>query len=156
MDILIYIPAGATKPVPLFLNVSFAPNAEVVDDPGIRAGYTFDREARRDQVQRTGRFGRLNPEIFLSKGIGFATICYSEIEPDFAEGLKYGIRGYYLKEGQTYPAPDEWGAISAWSWGLSRVMDYLETDSQIDAKKVALCGSSRLGKTVLWTGCRDT
>jgi hypothetical protein len=156
MDILIYIPAGATKPVPLFLNVSFAPNAEVVDDPGIRAGYTFDREGRRVQVQRTGRFGRLNPEIFLSKGIGFATICYSEIEPDFGEGLKYGIRGYYLKEGQTYPAPDEWGAISAWSWGLSRVMDYLETDSQIDAKKVALCGSSRLGKTVLWTGCRDT
>lgn len=92
---------------------------------------------------------------FLSQGIGFATVNYSEIEPDFGDGIKYGIRGYYLKKGQEYPAPDEWGAISAWSWGLSRAMDYLETDPLVDASKVALFGVSRLGKTVLWTGARD-
>ena len=156
MDILIYLPADASGPVPLFLNISFSPNLSVVDDPGIKAGYMWGRDGQRVKAQSSGRFGRMDPNIFLSRGIGFATIYYGDIEPDFADGIKYGIRGHYLKEGQDYPAPDEWGAISAWSWGLSRAMDYLETDTQIDSKKVTLFGVSRLGKTVLWTGCRDT
>ncbi len=155
MDILIYIPANATKPVPVFFNVGFMPNATVTDDPGIKAGLMRDPKGNLVPVQRKGGFGRMDVNQFLSQGIGFATVNYSEIEPDFGDGIKYGIRGYYLKEGRDYPAPDEWGAISAWSWGLSRAMDYLETDPLVDAQKVALFGVSRLGKTVLWTGARD-
>jgi len=156
MEILIYLPAGSTGPVPVFFNVSFSANCSVVDDPGIKDGFTWGRDGKKVPALRTGRFGRMDPDIFLSQGIGFATVCYGDIEPDFADGIKYGIRGYYLKPGQDYPAPDEWGAISAWSFGLSRAMDYFVTDKQIDSKKIALFGVSRLGKTVLWTGCRDT
>jgi hypothetical protein len=156
MDILIYVPAGAVKPVPLFFNVRLSPNATVVDDPGIKRGFMWGSDGKKVPVQRTGRFGGLDLNKFLSQGIGFATVYCGDIEPDFAEGIKYGIRGHYLKEGTEYPAPDEWGAISAWSWGLSRAMDYFETDPMIDAGKVALFGVSRLGKTVLWTGARDT
>src|SRR5690606_2001058 len=79
-----------------------------------------------------------------------------DIEPDFKEGVNYGIRSKYLEPGEATPKDDEWGAIAAWSWGLSRAMDYFETDEQIDASRVALQGISRLGKTVLWTGARDT
>jgi hypothetical protein len=156
MELLIYLPAGAKKPVPVFFNVSFSPNIQVVNDPGIKAGYTWGRDGKKVPAGQTGGFGRLDPNMFLSQGIGFATVCYGDIEPDFATGVKYGIRGYYLKQRQEYPAPDEWGAISAWSWGLSRAMDYFVTDKQVDSKKIALFGVSRLGKTVLWTGCRDT
>ena len=155
MNILIYLPSGAEKPVPLFFNASFTPNATVVDDPEIKGGFMRDMKGNMVPVQRKGGFGRMNIDQFLSQGIGFATVCYGEIEPDFAEGIEYGIRSLYLKDGQKYPADDEWGAISAWSWGLSRAMDYFETDPQIDSKKVALFGVSRLGKTVLWTGARD-
>ena len=156
MDLLIYLPAGANKPVPLFFSIGFAPNATVVDDPGIKAGFVPGKDGKKIPVQRKSGFGRMDISPFLSEGIGFATVNYGDIEPDFGEGIKYGIRGYYLKEGQEYPAPDEWGAISAWSWGLSRAMDYFETDPMIDSKKVVIFGVSRLGKTALWTGVRDS
>lgn len=48
-----------------------------------------------------------------------------------------------------------WATISAWSWGASRVLDYLETDEQIDTKKVTVAGHSRGGKTALWAGATD-
>lgn len=155
MDILIYLPAKATGPVPLFLNFSFSPNATIADDPGIKAGTMWGRDGKRVPVSRTGGFGRMNITQFLDEGLGFASIYYGDIEPDFALGYKCGIRSYYSKPDTAYPAPDQWGAISAWSWGLSRAMDYFETDPQIDSKKVAVFGISRLGKTVLWTGARD-
>lgn len=155
MDILIYIPADAKKPVPLFFNLSFSPNATVADDPGIKADKMWGRAGERIPVDRGRSFGRLDINRFLSQGIGFATVYYGDIEPDFPEGIKYGIRGHYLKDGQDYPAPNEWGAISAWAWGLSRAMDYFEKDAQIDDEKVAVFGISRLGKTVLWAGALD-
>lgn len=155
MDVLIYLPAKAKGPVPLFLNISFSPNATVVNDPGIKAGTMWGRDGKKVPVTRSGGFGRMNISQFLDEGIGFATIYYGDIEPDFAKGYKYGIRSYYERPDTAYPAPDKWGAISAWAWGMSRAMDYFETDPQIDAGKVAVFGISRLGKTALWTGVRD-
>ena len=156
MDLLIYLPANSKGPVPVFFNVGFSANSTVTNDPGVKQGYIWGKEGKRVPVPKGGQFGRTNIDQFLSQGIGFATVYYGDIEPDFADGVKYGIRGYYLKPGQDYPAPDEWGAISAWSWGLSRAMDYFETDKDIDARKIVLFGVSRLGKTVLWTGAHDT
>jgi hypothetical protein len=154
-ELLEYLPANATGPVPLLLQISFSPNANVVDDPGIKPGEMWGRDKKRVPAPPPYPAGRVDVAPFLASGIGFATLYYGDIEPDFIGGIPSGIRGQYLKPGQTKFAPDEWGAIAAWAWGLSRVMDYLETDKGVDAKRVALLGSSRLGKTVLWTGATD-
>ena len=47
--------------------------------------------------------------------------------------------------------PDDWGALRAWAWGAARALDYFETDSLIDAKKVGIEGVSRYGKAALVT-----
>ena len=154
-ELLMYLPVDAKGPVPLLLQISFSPNANVVDDPGIKPGEMWSRDHKRVPAPPANAAGRVDVLPFLASGIGFATLYYGDIEPDFLGGIPFGIRGRYLKPGETKFAPDEWGAIAAWSWGLSRVMDHLETQPGIDAKRVALLGSSRLGKTVLWTGAND-
>lgn len=156
LDLLIYLPPDATEPVPIFLNVSFAPNSSVVADSAIKPSEVWDREQREQVPAPTGRtFGRLDVLPFIEAGIGVATVYYADLDPDFPDGATLGIRGVYLDEGEHEPAPDEWGAIAAWSWGLRRVMDYFETDLDIDEERVALFGTSRVGKTVLWTAARD-
>jgi hypothetical protein len=155
MDLLVYLPAGARKPVPLLLNIGFSANSSTVDDPGVKPGESWGRDKKRVPAPKGG-IGHLNVEPFLAAGFGVATVYYGDIDPDFLGGVPNGVRAPYLKPGQTEPAPDEWGAISAWAWGLSRAMDYLETDKGVDAKRVAIFGVSRLGKTVMWAGAHDT
>jgi len=154
-DLLIYLPAKGGKPAPLLLNIGFMPNCQMVSDPGVREGKVWNMEKQRVAAGHESPFPKIDVLQFIERGYGFATVYYGDIEPDFKEGLPHGIRSQYLKPGQTAPAPDEWGAIAAWAWGLSRAMDYFETDPGIDAKRVVVTGVSRLGKTALWTAAGD-
>ncbi len=90
----------------------------------------------------------------ISRGWGYATIAYQDIQPDRKTSLDEGVIGRTRRAGET-PAPDEWGAISAWAWGASRAIDYLATDSSVNAGRIALFGHSRLGKTALWASAND-
>jgi hypothetical protein len=155
MNLLIYLPAAAKKKVPLLLNISFSAPNQIAGDPGVAVGEIWNREGKKVKADQPGAFGKLDIEQFIDAGFGFATVYYGDIEPDFKGGIKYGIRGRYLKPGQTEPGRDEWGAIAAWAWGLSRALDYFEKDKRIDSRRIALQGASRLGKTVLWAGARD-
>ena len=155
MDLLIYLPKNSNGKVPLFFTISFTANNLTVDDPGVRVGEIWTSDGKKVKADQPSRFRATNVEQFIDAGYGFATVYYGDIDPDFKDGFEHGIRKEFLKSGETNPQKDEWGTISAWSWGLSRAMDYFEKDEQIDAEKIALMGVSRLGKTVLWTGIRD-
>ena len=75
------------------------------------------------------------------------------IAPDWEAKCEYkaGVYPLYDKERDE----KSWATISAWSWGTSRVLDYIETDDELDATKVAVSGHSRGGKTALWAGATD-
>jgi hypothetical protein len=179
MDLLLYIPNAATKPVPAFLGLNFYGNQCVSKDPGIalseawmRANKEYGIENNRaTEATRGVHASRWLIEKIVQRGYATVTAYYGDLEPDHAEGWKDGIRAVLKNQSpgrSTSSAPtaaprgapddaamDDWGAIGAWAWGLSRALDYLETDPAIDAKRVAVHGHSRLGKTSLWAGAQD-
>jgi hypothetical protein len=164
VDVLLYLPANATGPVPVLLNFGWAGNnLAAATDPGVKVGRQWSPQEKK-RVPSTppppgGRGGgpgrNVNVMQVVERGYGFAIFNYNDIDVDTLDALQHGIRAAYLKPGQTECAPDEWGAVAAWGWGASRIIDWFETEPAIDAKRIAITGASRLGKTVLWTAARD-
>jgi hypothetical protein len=172
MHLLLFVPAQARKPVPVFTGLNFEGNQTVDADPAITLGdvwvkapgaggpQTSNERARhvkqRATEQSRGKAaGRWQVENIVAHGYALATAYYGDIEPDFDGGFQYGVRSLYLKNGQTKQAPNEWGALGAWAWGLSRAVDYLQTDHDIDPKEIIAFGHSRLGKAAVWAGAQD-
>jgi hypothetical protein len=137
VTMMIYTPSKAAKPVPLILIINFGGGPPVEGRPAMQFN---DPPVAAD---------------ILARGWGYAMVGYQDIQPDRLNTFNQGVIGLTLPAGQEQPKPDEWGTISAWSWGLSRIIDYFESDKLVDAKKIAVQGHSRLGKTVLWASAMD-
>jgi hypothetical protein len=93
--------------------------------------------------------GPSSAEQLIAAGWGYATIVPASIQGDNGAGLTKGIIGLVNKG--LPRKPDDWGSLRAWAWGAARGLDYLETDSGVDAKKVGIEGVSRYGKAALVT-----
>ncbi len=107
-------------------------------------GATPAAAATAPQVGRPATPGPTWQEQVVAKGWGYASIRPGSIQADNGAGLTQGIIGL-VNKGQPRKA-DDWGALKAWTWGTSRLLDYFETDKAVDAKRVALEGHSRYGK----------
>ncbi len=134
----VLIPPSARKPVPAFLFIN-------------------NREPEAADPSRRVRKDFWSAEAILARGYAAAVVRTDDIEPDRAGALQegQGVRAA-LADAMTQTLPAErWGALAAWAWGASRVMDYLQTDAAIDAGRVAIVGHSRGGKAALWAAATD-
>jgi hypothetical protein len=158
MVMLLYLPRSS-KPVPVFLGYNFGGNHSVTDEKDIFVTNSWMRNDsatgvtnnRASEAGRGKAASRWPVREIISRGYGLATIYYGDVDPDFDDGFKNGVHGLYDQQRDS----SSWGTIAAWAWGLSRAMDYIETDSSIDSKRVIVIGHSRLGKTALWAGATD-
>jgi len=159
MELLVYLPNAVKGPVPLFLGLNFDGNFTTTaeKDLPVPTHYVLGLflktklpDHRATEALRGKDVTMWPYDAILARGYGIATACYGEIEPDQPDQWWHGPRVFGPPT-----AGDSWGEIGAWSWALSRALDYLETNPRVDPRRVAVFGFSRLGKTAMWAGAQD-
>mgnify|MGYP002624876272 CR=1 FL=1 len=157
IHLLVYLPKKHKGPVPVFAGINFMGNWAVSDDPAIllpdkkmRGAYGIVENLERGREKRRWPLDRI-----ISSGFGLVTFYRGDADPDFNDGFRNGLTPLIYRNGQKWPEADQWGSISVWAWALSRVMDYIEKDADLDQSRVAVIGHSRLGKAALWAGACD-
>jgi hypothetical protein len=159
VDVLMYLPAKAGGPVPAFVGLNFNGNHTVHSDPGIALPTTWVRDDPKKGVvgnratdrTRGVEASRWQVEKVVGRGYAVVTAYYGDIFPDRADGRRDSVTALFPGE----LGASDWNAVGAWAWGLSRIADYLVGAGEIDARRIAVHGHSRLGKAALWAGAQD-
>jgi type 1 glutamine amidotransferase len=153
--LLLVIPNKAKGPVPVFVGMNFPGNHALVNDPAIRipTAWTYPGPGvKNNKATAAGRGKQIDTwaiEQTIDRGYAVATFHNGDIDPDERDvRSRGGIRPFLNPKGDT-------ATIAAWAWGIHRVVDYLLTLKEIDSKKIAVVGHSRLGKTALLAAAFD-
>jgi hypothetical protein len=150
--LVLFVPTGQGAPAPVFLGVRLFDNDAQRPQPGTPLELARPLPTGIAEADLPGE--RLM-ETILRRGYAVGNIDVEEVAPDDNARYRRGIIGLYGGADEADRGADEWGALGAWAWSLSRALDYVETDAQLDAKRVAVIGHSRGGKTALWAGAQD-
>ncbi len=159
VTVLIYRPNNVSEPVPVFMGLNFQGNHTISEDPAVLLTASWvpkdeDHGVFSNQATDTNRGLRVRRyplEMIIDRGYALVTAYYGDFYPDHMDGQDNSVHSLF--EHDTNIAG--WGAIGAWSWGMSRMLDYLEQDEGINASQVIAFGHSRLGKAALWASAQD-
>ena len=147
----LYLPLNADKPLPAFLFI-FTQNPQKnskFDEKGNLVWVPENADEIRDGAHV------IPVKDVTDRGFAIALMPTRNVYPDWQEHAEFK-QGVFAAYKHLKPRTNNsWAGISAWSWGAERVMDYFETDSDIDEKNVAVLGFSRGGKAALWTAACD-
>ncbi|MDO5552492.1 MAG: acetylxylan esterase [Planctomycetia bacterium] len=156
VDVLLYLPNKAQGPVGAFLGLNFLGNENTSHEPDITAVAISDGARNEaDGVERGLNARRWPYEQIIDRGYAVATAYYEELDPDGDDGFLNGVHTLFDAEYPDRNAGDYPATITAWAWGLSRILDFLLTQKELDPARIIVMGHSRLGKTSLWAGAND-
>ena len=158
--LLLVVPNQRKGPVPAFVGMNFCGNHALVKDPKVRIPtewmYGNHPGVKDNRATEAGRGSEIDVwalEQSIDRGYAVATFYNGDIDPDRKE-VRGGIRPFLPKP--PVATPHDTATIMAWAWGIHRAVDYLVTDKQeIDSKRIAVVGHSRLGKTALLAAAFD-
>jgi len=163
IHLLIFLPVNTTEKVPAVMGLNFKGNQSVHPHGDIMLCPTpLRNDPENGIIQHTAaeasrgvRKGRFPVERITERGYAFVTACYEEIDPDYDDLFKNGVHALFPAKYKDTLKGNNTATISAWAWGLMRMMDYLAYEPAIDTSRVILFGHSRLGKAALWAGAND-
>ena len=158
-ELLVFVP-NRKGPHPAFLGLNHSGNHGIHPAPEIRLTKSWVPEFSELGLEghvavesSRGLHAKGWPlEFLVSRGYAVATLYAGDIEPDFPDGA----RASALRRAANVAAPETSGSIAAWAFGLCRALDALERVDNMDARRVAVIGHSRLGKAALWAGAQDS
>lgn len=151
--LLVALPAGG-KPVGCFVGPNFAGNHVLTDSPkvAVTAAWMYPPRTKDAKVGAAARGTQTDTwplATIVGRGYAVATFYNGEAQPDRPttdEGMRAVLKS---------KTPDEHPNIMLWAWTVSRTVDFLRTLPEIDPKRIAAVGHSRLGKTVLLAAAFD-
>ncbi len=158
IHLLLVVPNQRQGPAPVFVGITFCGNHALVDDPKVRIPtawmYPGHPGVKNNKAGEEGRGKEKDVwalEQSIDRGYAVATFYNGDIDPD-RNDKREGIRPFLEGDKE---AADATATIMAWAWGVSRAVDYLVTNKDLDAKRIAVVGHSRLGKTAILAAAFD-
>ena len=152
VDLLLYLPNAARGPAPLFLTLNFKGNHAISDEPEIKICEKKMAPSDKEPYPRADASSRWPLDLILGKGYAVATMARGDIAIDGKGFPTNNVLGLFP---ELQNRKDNFTTIGAWAWTLSRALDFLEKQPEINPRQVAVLGHSRLGKTALWAGVND-
>jgi hypothetical protein len=157
--LLVARPLGKT-PVGCFVGENFGGNHLLISDNRVRiptawvpSRYPGVKDNKATAEGRGKQADTWPLEQIVARGYAVATFYCGDIQPDRPD-VREGMRAT-IPQSSGRADPAETATIMWWAWGIHRAVDYLTTDKNIDPKRIAVVGHSRLGKTALLAGAFD-